>query len=258
MGRVIGLVWALGFFGFLIARKIPTGWTPRLLGLGLLGGLQGAIGWWMVSSGLEAGQLDVKPYRLATHLGLAFAILGLIAWYVLALSRSEAALMQTRRTREARLYSLATLLAGLAFLQILMGALVAGLDAGRNYHDWPLMAGAFLPPGPFDITPLWRNFFENDGLVQFIHRMTGYLTFAIGLYIWWRARRSPNAATRFAFNAMLSMLTLQMLIGIFTVLYMAQAHIAITHQIGAILLWVLILNARFNAGFPTQTAIKRT
>src|SRR5690606_24635136 len=86
LGRVVGLVWAVGFVGFWAARKIPVGWTGRLLGLGGLGGLQGAIGWWMVSSGLQAERVDVASYRLATHLGLAFAILGLIAWYVLSLS----------------------------------------------------------------------------------------------------------------------------------------------------------------------------
>jgi len=85
LGRFVGLVWAVGFFGFLAARQIPTGWTGRLMLLGALGGLQGAIGWWMVSSGLREGMLDVASYRLATHLGLAFVILGFIAWYVFQL-----------------------------------------------------------------------------------------------------------------------------------------------------------------------------
>ena len=97
LGRVIGLVWAIGFFFFLATRKIPPGWTPRLFGIGVLGGIQGAIGWWMVSSGLTGTMLDVASYRLATHLGLAFLILGLIAWYIFQLSRSERELMSSKR-----------------------------------------------------------------------------------------------------------------------------------------------------------------
>ncbi|MGR3378694.1 heme A synthase [Salipiger abyssi] len=256
LGRVIGLVWALGFVGFLVARKIPTGWTGRLLGIGVLGGVQGAIGWWMVSSGLEGEMLDVASYRLATHLGLAFVILGFIAWYVFALGRDERALMQARRGREAKLFSMGTGLMHFAFLQILLGALVAGIDAGRSYTDWPLMAGGFFPPQPFDLVPLWRNFFEDPGLVQFMHRMAGYLLFVFGLVTWLRARKSANADTRFRFNAVMAMLALQVVLGVVTVLYVAQMHIAITHQIGAVVLWVLIIRARFGAQYPKTQSIR--
>ncbi len=256
LGRVIGLVWAVGFFGFLLARKIPAGWAPRLLGLGALGGLQGAIGWWMVSSGLGAGMLDVASYRLAIHLGLAFVILGLIAWYVFRLGRSEGALLQARRGREAKLFSMSTGLMHFAMLQILLGALVAGIDAGRAFPTWPLMGDGFLPPEPFNITPLWRNFFEDAGLVQFIHRMSGYLLVIFGIVVWLRGRRSGNGQVRFAFNAVLAMLAVQTVLGIVTVLYSAQAHIAITHQFGAVVLWVLILRARFMAGYPPAQSVR--
>lgn len=258
LGRFIGLVWALGFFFFLLTKKIPTGWTSRLLVLGGLGGLQGAIGWWMVSSGLREGMLDVASYRLATHLGLAFAILGLIAWYVFLLGRSEAALMQARRGREAKLFSLGTGLMHFAFLQILIGALVAGIDAGRAYPDWPLMAGAFFPPEPFELTPLWRNFFEDDGLVQFMHRMAGYLLFIFGVVVWLRGRKSANDATRFAFNAVFAALIVQMVLGIVTVIYSAPVQIAIVHQFGAVVLWVLILRARFLAQYPMPQTVRGT
>lgn len=142
LGRFVGLVWALGFVGFLVTRKIPPGWTGRLLLLGGLGGLQGAIGWWMVASGLTGDRIDVASYRLATHLGLAFVILGVIAWFTFQLGRSERDLMQQRRVREGKLFSMSTGLMHFTFLQILLGALVAGIDAGRNYTDWPLMAGS--------------------------------------------------------------------------------------------------------------------
>ena len=258
LGRVIGLVWALGFFGFLVARKIPTGWTPRLLGLGVLGGLQGAIGWWMVSSGLTGDMVSVASYRLAIHLGLAFIILGFIAWYVFALGRPERELMQARRGREAKLFSMSTGLMHFAFLQILLGALVAGIDAGRSYTDWPLMAGGFFPPQPFDLVPVWRNFFEDPGLVQFMHRMAGYLLFIFGVVTWLRGRKSANSDTRFRFNAVMAMLLLQVVLGITTVLYVAQLHIAITHQIGAVVLWVLIIRARFGAQYPKTQSIRGT
>ena len=256
LGRVIGLVWAIGFFGFLVARKIPTGWTRKLLLLGALGGLQGAIGWWMVSSGLEDGMLDVASYRLATHLGLAFVIFGFITWFILQLSRSEAALLQARRVTDAPLSRLGTWLIVLAFVQILLGALVAGIDAGRGFPDWPLMAGGFLPPQPFDLVPLWRNFFEDPGLVQFMHRMAGYVVFGFGIFVWARARKNGNARTRLAFTMMLAVMTVQVVLGIVTVIYSAPVEIAIVHQLGAVVLWVVILRARFLAGHPHPQSIR--
>ena len=256
LGRVIGLVWAVGFLGFLVTRKVPTGWTRKLLFLGALGGLQGAIGWWMVSSGLKEGMLDVASYRLATHLGLAFVIFGFITWYILQLARSEGALLQARRMADASLSRLGTWLIVLAFVQILLGALVAGIDAGRGFPDWPLMAGGFFPPQPFDLVPLWRNFFEDPGLVQFMHRIAGYILFGFGVYVWARARKNGNGRTRFAFNMMLAVMGLQVVLGIVTVIYSAPAHIAIIHQLGAVVLWVVILRARFLAGHPHPQSIR--
>lgn len=256
LGRIIGLVWAVGFIYFLLTKKIPIGWRNRLLGLGALGGLQGAIGWWMVSSGLGGEMLDVASYRLATHLGLAFVILGFIAWFVFLLGRSEADLLAARRGREPKLFSLATGLMHFAFLQILIGALVAGIDAGRTYNEWPLMGGSIVPPTAFDIEPLWRNFFENAGLVQFIHRIAGYLLFAFAIVVWLRGRRSANRETAGAFTAMFAMMCLQVVIGVMTVLYSAPWQIAILHQFGAVLLFALILRARFLAYYPKSQSVR--
>lgn len=256
LGRFIGLVWAVGFLGFAVTRNIPTGWTGKLLFIGALGGLQGAIGWWMVSSGLEEGMLDVASYRLATHLGLAFVIFGFIAWYILQLSRRETELLQARRLGNAQLATWGAVLVGATFVQILLGALVAGIDAGRAFPQWPLMAGGFFPPDPFTLSPLWRNFFEDAGLVQFMHRMTGYLLFILGIIVWLRARKSANAQTRFAFNAVLAMMVIQMLLGIVTVLYSAPWHIAIVHQFGAVVLWVLVLRGRFLAIYPLAQSVR--
>ncbi|KQB98526.1 heme A synthase [Loktanella sp. 1ANDIMAR09] len=256
LGRFIGLVWAVGFVAFAATRKIPTGWTSKLLFIGALGGLQGFIGWWMVSSGLEEGMLDVASYRLATHLGLAFVIFGFIAWYVYQLGRSQADLLQARRSGNAGLARLSTILVGFAFLQIILGALVAGIDAGRAFPDWPLMAGGFLPPEPLSLTPVWRNFFEDAGLVQFMHRMVGYALFAYTIFVWTRARRSANDTTRFTFNAIMAVMTLQVVIGIVTVMYSAPWQIAIMHQLVAVILWALILRGRFVAQYPVPQIIK--
>lgn len=258
LGRVIGLVWAIGFLWFLLRRQIPTGWTGRLLLLGGLGGLQGAIGWWMVSSGVTTGEaiLDVASYRLATHLGLAFVILGFITWYALMLGRPEKDLMQARRAKEAKLFGMSTGLLHFAFLQILLGALVAGIDAGRYFVDWPMMQGQFFPPDAFNIAPIWRNFFENPGLVQFMHRMAGYILFAFALVVWLRGRKSAHPKTRTAFNMMMLAMAGQLVLGIVTVLNAAPVHIAIWHQVLAVVLWVLILRARFLSGFPIPTSLR--
>ena len=257
LGRAIGLVWALGFLVFLLRKTIPVGWTGRLLFVGALGGLQGAIGWWMVASGLSGEMLDVASYRLATHLGIAFIILGFLSWFIFLLGRSESDLMQQRRAREVKLFSISTGLLHLAFLQILLGALVAGIDAGRNYTDWPLMAGEFFPPEPFSIMPLWRNFFEDDGLVQFMHRMAGYILFLFGLVVWRKSKSSGNDQVRFAFNAVMAMMVLQVILGVMTVMYGAPWTLAILHQLGAVFLWVLILRARFLSGYPPQQHVRR-
>ncbi|MFY9211113.1 MAG: heme A synthase [Aestuariivita sp.] len=258
LGRVIGLVWALGFFWFLIRRQIPTGWTGRLFFIGALGGVQGGIGWWMVSSGVTQGEgaVDVASYRLATHLGLAFVILGFIAWYVFLLGRQKRDLMQARRARETRQFSLSTGLMHFAFLQILIGALVAGIDAGRSYTDWPLMGGQVFPASALVLEPVWRNFFESPGLVQFIHRVTGYLLLIFGVIVWLKGRKSAHEKTRFAFNAVMSVLALQIVLGIVTVLYGAPWQIAIAHQVLAVALWVLILRARYLSAYPVATSIK--
>ncbi len=256
LGRVIGLVWAAGFAYFALRREIPTGWMGRLLLLGALGGLQGAIGWWMVSSGLEGGRLDVAPYRLATHLGLAFIILGLICWYVLKLGRRESDLMQARRDGDAKLKRMSTGLMHASYLQVVLGALVAGNDAGRTYTDWPLMGGEVFPSLAFEFAPWWRNFFEGEALVQFNHRLLGYLIFVFGLIVWRASRRSAKRATKQAFDWVAVMLFGQMVLGVGTVLYAAPWHLAIVHQLGAVALICLILRARFLSMYPASQSVK--
>ena len=264
LGRVIGAVWLVGFAGFLVAKAVPTGWTRRLFVIGALIGVQGAVGWWMVSSGLTGAMVDVASYRLAVHLGLAFVILGLIAAAVFELARSETDLLVARRAGEPRLFAISTGLMHFVFLQIVLGALVAGIDAGRGFPTWPLMNGSFFPADAFYVPdgaggsrPLWTAFFENPGLVQFVHRMSGYLLFVFGVVVWLRGRRSASTATKAAFNAVMAMLVAQMVLGIATVMVAAAPHVAITHQVGAVILWVLIIRARHLAAYPIAGSIRK-
>ncbi len=250
LGRVIGLVWAVGFIWFQTRKAIPTGWTGRLLGIGGLIGLEGAIGWWMVSSGLTGRMVDVASYRLAGHLGLAFVILGLLAWFVMKLRRGDAVLLQARRQRQVGLSRLGLVLVGLVFVQVLLGALVAGIDAGRNYPTWPLMAGEFLPSESFALAPWWSNFFENAGLVQFNHRMLGYVVLALGMFGWWVSRVSSLDGVKRAFGWMALALAGQVALGIVTVVYAAPLVLASLHQVGAMVLFVAVLAARFEALYP--------
>ena len=263
LGRFVGLVWAIGFFFFVLTRRVPPGWAPRLFGLGLLGGLQGAIGWWMVSSGLTGTMVSVASYRLATHLGLAFAILGLCAGYIFLLGRRDVDLLAARRGSETKLAGMSTGVMHLLFLQILLGALVAGIDAGRAFPTWPDMNGLFFPADAFYVPdgqggsrPIWAAFFENAGLVQFIHRMVGYGLFAFAVVVWLRGRKSAYLATRRAFNAVMAMMVAQVALGIYAALTAAQLHVAITHQIGAVILWVLVIRARHLAAYPVQGSIR--
>ncbi len=259
LGRTIGLVWALGLLFFWATRRIPAGWAGRLLGLGALGGLQGAIGWWMVASGLSGRMVDVASYRLAAHLGLAFVILGLTAWFILSLARPEGWLLQARRGKEDRLLSLSTGLMHAAFLQILLGALVAGIDAGRAFPTWPLMGESFFPADAFyvpDGGATWRAFFENPGLVQFLHRMLGYLLFAFGIVVWLKGRKSAHPRTRRAFDWLAAALFAQVALGIVTVLQSAPLHLGIAHQLGAIILFTFIVRARHRALYPIATSLR--
>lgn len=261
LGRTVGLVWAAGFAFLYLTRRIPAGWTGRLLLVGLLGGVQGAVGWWMVSSGLAGRMVDVASYRLAVHLGLAFAILGLIGWYILGLSRPEAQQLQARRSGEPRLAGMAGAVMVLAFLQVLLGALVAGIDAGRAFPTWPLMGETFFPADAFylpDGGAPWRAAFENPGLVQFDHRMTGYALVLLVVVAWVTARGSVHATTRRAFDWLAVATLAQVTLGIVTVLQSAPLALGLAHQLGAVVLWVLALRARHRARYPIVTSIRGT
>ncbi|MGF1659185.1 MAG: COX15/CtaA family protein [Rubrimonas sp.] len=258
-GRVIGLVWGAGLAAFLALRMVPPGRLWSLVLPGLLGGAQAVIGMWMVESGVAEGSelVSVAPYRLALHLGLAFAILCLLLWPAWRLMRDEAALLQARRRRAGPAMAAAGVVLGLAFAQIVLGALVAGNDAGRGYVDWPLMNGMWFPAEALELSPVWTNFIWNDALTQFNHRVLGYalaLASLAALALAWRSRL--GAVRLWAGIAALAVWA-QMGWGIVTVMNGAATGHAILHQAGALAMTALLLRARFVAAYPPeQSAIR--
>jgi len=224
LARGVGFVFALPLLFFLATRRIERGLAPKLIGILALGGLQGAIGWWMVSSGLSL-RTDVSQYRLATHLTLAAVIFAatMIVARGLAPHSEAPADVSTRR--------FAGLLVLLALVQIYLGGLVAGLDAGLSYTTWPLMDGKLVPGGLFVIEPAWRNLFENPKTVQFIHRLGAYTVLAAALWHMIATGSRMRGTTHARRAVVLFVLVLiQAGIGISTLVMQVPLHWALLHQ----------------------------
>jgi cytochrome c oxidase assembly protein subunit 15 len=219
--------------------RIPAGMKRPLVLLFLLGGLQGAVGWWMVVSGLSE-RTDVSQYRLAIHLTFAFAILAYAVWLARGLSPlpSLSARLALRAAAAAVL--------GLVFLQVFLGGLVAGLNAGLTYNTWPLMDGALIPSGLFLQEPAWRNFFENVATVQFDHRIVGYMLLVVAVVHAIQARGSGHGGGAWL---LATLVAIQAAIGIATLVMVVPLHVALTHQLGAaIVLWVATVHLRGMVG----------
>ena len=233
-GRLIGLVFALPFFWFLIRRRIPAGLTPHLAVLLVLGALQGVIGWWMVKSGF-VDRTDVSQYRLAVHLGMAFLILGYMLWLVLGLFGKTARVAAPKGLRRFGLALMAVV-----SVTVVSGALVAGLNAGLVYNEWPLMGAGLVPAEYSELQPFWRNLFDNPGAVQFDHRLLAYLTTA-GIVVFWIAtlRGAASRQTRLAALLLFVAAAAQVLLGIATVVTAVPLALGVLHQAGAITLFCL-------------------
>ncbi|MFZ9500291.1 MAG: COX15/CtaA family protein [Beijerinckiaceae bacterium] len=219
LGRVIGLAFALPLAWFWIRGQVRGSLRWKLLGLLALGGLQGAVGWWMVTSGL-VHRTEVAPERLATHLLLAsFTFTALVAIAV-GLKRAPAPSVAEARAALALRRPAAVLLA-LVLLQIGVGGRVAGSRAGLTYNTWPLMDGAFMPAWAHmtNLEPAWRNWFENVAAVQFQHRMGAYAVFAFACWHAWRAvRLAPGTGAARRALALVGMVAAQAGLGIATLL----------------------------------------
>jgi cytochrome c oxidase assembly protein subunit 15 len=224
LARGVGFVFALPLLFFWAARRIEPGLGPKLVGLLALGGLQGAVGWWMVASGL-VDRVDVSQYRLAMHLTLACLIFAAIMLVARGLAPHSEPPADNGTWRFAGFMVLAVL------AQVFLGGLVAGLDAGMSYNDWPLMDGKVVPGDLFVIEPAWRNFFENPKAVQFVHRLGAYALLVLAL---WHmiATRSRYPGTTHARRAVIlfCLVLAQAAIGIATLMMQMPLHWALLHQ----------------------------
>lgn len=244
VGRAIGLIFLLPFLWFLWRKHIPARFIAPLWILFALGGLQGFIGWYMVQSGLEADRINVSQYRLAVHLGLALIIFGMSLWLALRLWHENREQRDKKQGDKipARQFYFASVLLGLVFLQCLAGALVAGLEAGKTYTDWPLMDGQFIPSGLFAMSPLFVNFFENILTVQWQHRLIAYLLFGLAIWHYWQQARSAPAATTANSAAWLALAICgQAILGIATVMGAVPLILAVLHQFGALLVLTIAI-----------------
>jgi cytochrome c oxidase assembly protein subunit 15 len=230
LGRVIGIAYLLPFLWFMWRGVLVADLRRRLWLIFGLGALQGAVGWWMVASGLSQ-RLEVSHYRLATHLVLALVIFASIVWTLCRLSSGPPL------TTSLRLKITGLVLLVLTFIQIYLGALVAGLRAGKIYNTWPDIDGGFVPSAArlFFEAPWWRNLFDNPLTVQFEHRMTAYLLLALAILHAFDAVRSRAgvAVVKGAFR-LAALIALQATLGILTLLNQAPMALALAHQAVAI------------------------
>lgn len=227
LGRLIGIAFALPLAWFAWKRVIPAGYGWRLVALLALGGLQGAIGWWMVKSGLSV-RTDVSHYRLAVHLLTALFIIGGLIWTALDLL----ALTRNRAARPARLRLLAMLALTALFVQLLFGAFTAGLDAGYVSSTWPLMNDYLVPDGISWMGSFWSTLSSDPYLVHFIHRWWAWVVAALLVLLARRARRAGHRGASIAINATVGT---QVLLGIATVVSGIALPLAVLHQaVGAL------------------------
>jgi cytochrome c oxidase assembly protein subunit 15 len=237
LGRLIGVAFAVPF-GYFVARKVLTrGQIMHYTGLLAFGGAQGALGWYMVKSGLEVKDGEyprVSPYRLCAHLGTAFMLYMGLQWGAMSMFRPNIAVSQpiNKAMKVA-----AGAFTALTFLTAMSGAFVAGLDAGLFYNEFPYMGDGFVPAEYWHRQPAWTNLTENGPAVQFNHRVLGVTTFTAAQLFWLASRRYVlPRPTRLAINAVAGMAWLQASLGIATLLYFVPVPLAAAHQAGSLTL----------------------
>lgn len=230
LGRTIGLVFALGFFGFWATGRL-AGRFWQCLTLMLLGGLQGAVGWWMVQSGLD-GRTAVAPINLATHLGLAFVILA-FAWRLLL-----SAFAWPRDAGEIGVRWIEWAFAAALFLQMLLGAIVAGSGAGVAFSDWPTIGGEWFPSAYNARGSFADNLLTNPAAIQFNHRTMGYLVFALAVAMALIAVKHGQGLARSMTFVVLGLAFVQVVLGIGAIKMGAPLSMNLIHQGGAIALWL--------------------
>lgn len=236
LGRLAGIVFLVPFLYFLVRRRIdrPTAW--RLAGIFLLGGLQGALGWFMVKSGL-VDDPRVSSVRLAAHLGMAFLIYASMLWLALELRFGRGQAVRAAPLRHART------LAALVFVMVLTGALVAGIRAGFAYNTYPKMNGYWIPPEILLLEPWWLNLVNNMATVQFDHRILALVIGAVAFALAWRVERecAPGARAKPWARALALAVVLQLAAGISTLLLRVPLPLAALHQAGALVVFTCAL-----------------
>lgn len=243
LGRMIGFAFLLPLIVFIATKRIDRKLAVRLGLLFLLGGAQGALGWWMVSSGLNE-RVDVSQYRLAAHLALAVALFAALFWTALSLA-------QPRRAQSSRLMPFATGLAVLVYLQMILGAFVAGLRAGRTFNTWPLMDGKFFPDGYFAGAPGLNDLFETAAASQFNHRFGAFVVVGAVVLYFVRARRSDLKGPA---HILLAVVCLQFALGVWTILAATPLALGLAHQGGAlVLLAAALYNLHSSMGSMSMT-----
>lgn len=238
LGRIIGIAFLVPFLFFLFRRRLDSDVAWKLAGIFILGGLQGAMGWLMVKSGL-VGEPRVSSLRLAAHLGLAFLIHGSMLWVALNLIyRDRSPVSDGMRGRAGGMVAL-------VFLMVLAGALVAGIKAGYAYNTWPLMDGHFIPPEILLLEPWHENLIYNMATVQFMHRILAIAIALMAIGLWWDVRREPpNPRARFWSNILLLVVAVQFLIGIGTLVMRVPVSLGVLHQAGALVVFSVALMFR--------------
>jgi cytochrome c oxidase assembly protein subunit 15 len=239
LGRVIGLAFAVPLIWFAVKRRIPAGYGWRLVAILALGGLQGAIGWWMVASGL-VDRTDVSHVRLAVHLMTALTLLAGIVWTALDLLALDA----LSGTRPARMPLVGVVAIGMLAIQIMFGAFTAGLDAGYAFASWPLMGDSFFPAGVPMLSPGWTNAIDSPVVVQFIHR---WWAFAAAIALCWLSVRATRAGSRAGFWVV-GLVTLQIFLGVATLMTGVLIGVAVAHQANAALLLISAIYAAHAVG----------
>lgn len=231
LGRIVGLVFFVPFVIFWMQGKLRNGRLLPLLGLFALGGLQGFMGWYMVKSGLTE-RVDVSQYRLAMHLGLALIIFAFSTWLAFSYWRGRHLSIVSGPN-----VAMAGAIVALIISQSLLGALVAGIDAGKTYTDWPLMDGEFIPSGLLMQEPAIRNFFENHLTVQFDHRMMAYFLIAlIGWHIYRTMQGGVSEQVKLSVYLLGGALGLQIVLGISALMLAVPMSFGAAHQLGAVAL----------------------
>ena len=239
LGRTIGMVFLLPFLYFLARSRLDRPLVPKLIGIFALGALQGAMGWYMVKSGL-VDDPRVSQYRLTAHLSIAFLIFIAMVWVALDLlaPRVRAAADAT----VAKLHRFGFMLALLAFYMIVSGGFVAGIRAGKAYNTFPLMNGSVIPPEIFMIEPWYLNFFNNMATVQFDHRLGAWLLAFLVPWFWWQLRAAPvSGRARGVATLLVAALAIQIGLGISTLLLAVPVALGAAHQGGSMIVFGILL-----------------